>query len=130
MDAKKKSFWMFVGGGLLVAAALAFFVSPYASSSPDGLNKVAEDKGFDSSAEEHALDDSPLAGYAVEGIDNEKLSKGLSGIIGVALTFGIGMIIFGLVVRRNEGQNDGQNEMSGTPSGGTGGSASTAAEVT
>ena len=82
MDAKKKSFWMFVTGGLLVAAALAFFVSPYASSSPDGLNKVAEDQGFDATADEHALDDSPLAGYAVEGVENESLSKGLSGSSG------------------------------------------------
>ncbi len=47
MDAKRKALWLFVVGGLLVALALAFFVSPYASSSPDGLNKVAEDKGFD-----------------------------------------------------------------------------------
>jgi hypothetical protein len=123
LDAKKKSFWMFVTGGLLVAAALAFFVSPYASGSPDGLNKVAEDKGFDGTAEEHALDDSPLAGYAVEGVENESLSKGLSGIIGVALTFGVGLLIFGLVVR-------GKDETSATSSDGTGGSASTAAGVT
>ncbi len=122
MDAKKKSFWMFVAGGLLVAAALAFFVSPYASSSPDGLNKVAQDKGFDATAEEHALDDSPLAGYAVEGVENESISKGLSGIIGVALTFGVGMIIFGLVVRRKDG--------TATPSDGAEGSASAAAGVT
>ena len=123
MDARKRSFWMFVVGGLLVAAALAFFVSPYASSSPDGLNKVAEDKGFDSTAEEHALDDSPLSGYAVEGVDDETLSKGLAGIIGVALTFGIGMIVFGLILRRKDG-------VSATPSDGAGGSASTAAGVT
>jgi hypothetical protein len=127
MNAKRKSFWLFVAGGLLIASALAFFVSPYASTSPDGLNKVAEDKGFDASAEEHALYDSPLAGYAVEGIDNEKLSKGLSGIIGVALTFGIGMVIFGLIVRMNAGR---KSDMSATTSGGTGGSASTAAGVT
>ncbi len=123
MDARRKSFWMFVVGGLLIAGALAFFVSPYASTSPDGLSRVAEDKGFDGSAQEHALDDSPLAGYAVKGIDNENLSKGLSGIIGVALTFGIGMVIFGMVVRRND-------VTSATRSGGSGGSASTAAGVT
>jgi hypothetical protein len=82
--------WVFIGVGLLVAFALAFFVSPFASSEPDGLNKVAADKGFDSGASDHALDDSPLAGYGVEGVHDAKLSKGLSGIIGVTLTFAVG----------------------------------------
>ena len=101
MDAKRKALWLFVVGGLMIAFALAFFVSPYASTSPDGLNKVAADEGFDGSAQEHALDDSPVAGYAVKGVDDAKLSKGLSGIIGVTMTFGIGLVLFGLLVRRN-----------------------------
>lgn len=101
MDAKRKALWLFVVGGLMIAFALAFFVSPYASTSPDGLNKVAADQGLDGSVHEHALDGSPVAGYAVKGVDDAKLSKGLSGIIGVTLTFGIGMVLFGLLVRRN-----------------------------
>ncbi len=47
----------------------------------------------------------PLAGYEVKGVDDAKLSKGLSGLIGVTLTFGIGMIVFGLLVRRNRGDS-------------------------
>jgi cobalt/nickel transport system permease protein len=85
----------FVVGGLVLAIALALFVSPWASSAPDGLNKVAIDKGFDAQAEDHALDDSPLAGYAVEDVDNEEVSKALSGLIGVLITFGVGMVLFG-----------------------------------
>jgi hypothetical protein len=99
MDEKRKSLWLMIGGGLIVALALAFFVSPFASSSPDGLNKVAIDEGFAEQEQEHATADSPLAGYAVEGVDDEGLSTGLSGIIGVAITFGVGLIIFGLLVR-------------------------------
>jgi len=121
-DPKRKALWLFIVGGLLVTLALAFFVSPYASSSPDGLNKVAEDEGFDGAAREHALDDGPVAGYAVEGVDDAKLSKGLSGIIGVTLTFGLGMILFGLLVRRND--------RGATPEGVSGGSSDTAAGVT
>lgn len=86
----KGPIWVFIGAGLIVAFALAFFVSPYASSQPDGLNKVAADEGFDSGARDHALDDSPLAGYGVDGVENAKLSKGLSGVIGVTLTFAVG----------------------------------------
>ena len=81
---------VFVGLGLLVALALAFFVSPQASSKPDGLNKVAVDEGFDDRQQVHRMEDSPLAGYGVEGVDDDRLSTGLAGIAGVAVTFAIG----------------------------------------
>jgi hypothetical protein len=93
----RKSLLLFVIGGLIVALGLAFFVSPYASSSPDGLNKVAIDKGFADTEKEHALGDAPLAGYGVQGVEDQKLSKGLAGVIGVVVTFGIAMILFGLL---------------------------------
>lgn len=99
MDPKRKSLWLLITGGLIVVLGLAFFVGPLASSSPDGLNKVAIDKGLDAQQQEHATADGPLAGYGVKGVDDERLSKGLSGIIGVAITFGIGMVIFGLLAR-------------------------------
>ena len=37
----------------------------------------------------HALDDAPTAGYRVEGVDDERLSTGLAGVIGVAVTFAV-----------------------------------------
>ncbi len=91
----KDNIKLFIFSGLFVAIALALLVSPFASSSPDGLNKVAIDKGFDEQAEAHALDESPLAGYAVKNVDGERVSKGLSGLIGVLITFGIGLALFG-----------------------------------
>ncbi|HMK11866.1 MAG TPA: PDGLE domain-containing protein [Acidimicrobiales bacterium] len=86
----RRNLVLFIAAGLAVAFVLAFFVSPYASSKPDGLNKVAADKGFDSDIQESPVNGSPLAGYDVHGVHDAKLSKGLSGIIGVALTFAIG----------------------------------------
>jgi hypothetical protein len=77
----------FVVAGLLVALALAFFVSPEASSKPDGLDKVAIDQGFADSESPHRLDDSPLAGYGVRGVGSDRLSTGLSGVIGVVVVF-------------------------------------------
>ena len=47
--------------GALVALLLAGVVSYYASSSPDGLNKVATDQGLGEKEKDHQLDDSPLA---------------------------------------------------------------------
>ena len=51
-----------VGVALLLAAVVSF----YTSGSPDGLNRVAEDKGFAAHEEDSATADSPLADYATE----------------------------------------------------------------
>jgi cobalt/nickel transport protein len=92
-------------GGLLVTAGLALFVSGFASSSPDGLEKVAGDKGFLQTARDHLFADGPLAGYEVRGIDNERLSTGVSGLIGVLVTFGVGMALFALVRALRSGRD-------------------------
>jgi hypothetical protein len=88
---------MFVVGGLLVAVGLAMLVSGFASSSPDGLNKVAEDHGFAANAKQHLFENGPLAGYAVKGVNGDRLSTGLSGLIGVLVTFGVGLALFALL---------------------------------
>lgn len=93
----RRSLWI---GGLVTSLVLAGFVSFYASASPDGLEKVAEDKGFARSAEEHANADSPLADYGVKDIDNARLSGGLAGVIGVGATVVAGTGIFWAVRRR------------------------------
>lgn len=93
----RKNLLLFVVGGLIVALGLAFFVSPRASTSPDGLNRVAIDEGFAGAEKESATADGPLAGYGVKGVEDESLSTGLAGVIGVAITFGAGMILFGFL---------------------------------
>ncbi|MCF3182885.1 energy-coupling factor ABC transporter permease [Streptomyces polychromogenes] len=86
--------------GLVTALVLAGFVSFYASSSPDGLEKVAADKGIDAKAKEHAAADSPLADYSVKDVDDARLSGGLAGVIGVGATVAVGSGIFWAVRRR------------------------------
>jgi hypothetical protein len=88
---------LFLIGGLLVTAGLALFVSGFASGSPDGLEKVAGDQGFLQAARDHLFADGPLADYTVKGIDNERLSTGVSGLIGVLVTFGVGFALFALL---------------------------------
>jgi len=92
----------FLAAGLAVAAALAFFVAPRASSEPDGLERVAVDEGFADRETDHALADSPTAGYETEGVDDERLSTGLAGLVGVAVTFAVAGGLF-LLVRRASG---------------------------
>ena len=96
---------IFLLGGLLVAIGLALLVSGFASSSPDGLNKVAEDHGFAANARQHLFENGPLAGYAVKGIGNDRLSTGISGLIGVLVTFGIGLALFAVVRAMRSGRD-------------------------
>ena len=86
--------------GLLVAVVLTGGVSYYASSSPDGLNKVSADKGFADRASEHGLADSPVADYSTPRVDDERLSGGIAGVLGVLATFALGGVVFAVVRRR------------------------------
>ncbi|MFF4254370.1 energy-coupling factor ABC transporter permease [Streptomyces sp. NPDC001663] len=86
--------------GLVTSVVLAGFVSFYASSNPDGLEKVARDKGIDRNVEKHASADSPLADYGVKDVENARLSGGLAGVIGVGVTVVAGSTVFWAVRRR------------------------------
>jgi len=89
-----------------VALVLAAAVSFYASADPDGLERVAEDEGFIDTAADHDLADSPLAGYGVEGVDDDRTSVGLAGIVGVVVTLAVGAGLFQLVRRRRPERDD------------------------
>lgn len=91
----------FLLAGLVVALLLAGIVSFYASSEPDGLEKVAADHSLDVGATDSQLAGSPLADYGVSGVEDERLSVGLAGVIGVAVTFVVAGGLF-LVVRRRD----------------------------
>lgn len=86
---------------LLLSVLLAGGVSYYASSSPDGLEKVATDHGIADQARDHDLAGSPLADYGISGVDDARLSVGLAGLVGLAATFGAASALV-LVVRRRD----------------------------
>jgi cobalt/nickel transport protein len=88
--------------GFAVSLFIAGFASYYASSSPDGLEMVAEDIGFIETAKENTNADTTLADYGVKGVDNERLSTGTAGVIGVLATAGVSTGLF-LVLRRRSG---------------------------
>jgi hypothetical protein len=73
--------------GLLIALGLAI-LSPLASPWPDGLERVAEDKGFIETALEPAFEIIP--DYVFPGLGNEKLATILAGLIGTLILFGAG----------------------------------------
>ncbi len=87
---------------LAVAVGLAVFASPYASSSPDGLEKVAETKGFLADGRLHSLQDSsPVPDYAFPGIDDPRLATALAGLVGTLLVAFVTMAVVGLARRRS-----------------------------
>ena len=71
---------------LVVSLLLAVF-SPLASSSPDGLERVAEDKGFSGLAQEASFQ--LIADYVFPGIENEAVATILAGLIGTLVVFGV-----------------------------------------
>ena len=87
-------------GVLLVTLVLAGVVSFYASSSPDGLESVAEDQGFSQTAEDSAVAGGPLADYDAGFRDDDRASVGVAGVVGVLVTLGIGTGIAYAVRRR------------------------------
>jgi len=68
---------------LALAIGLATAASPFASSSPDGLERVATDKGFAPRAESR---EAPLLDYG----SDSKLATGLAGFAGTLIVFAVG----------------------------------------
>ena len=86
--------------GLVISLLLAGVVSFYASSSPDGLEKVAGDIGFIETAKDHTNANGTLADYGVKGIENERASVGIAGIIGVIGTAVVAGVGFKFIARK------------------------------
>ncbi|WP_030262017.1 energy-coupling factor ABC transporter permease [Streptomyces violens] len=94
-----KRVWL---AGVAAALVCAGGISYYASASPDGLEKVAQDQGLDKQEKDHAAKDSPLADYSVKDITDARLSGGLAGVIGVGATLAVGTGVFVVVRRRRD----------------------------
>jgi cobalt/nickel transport protein len=90
--------------GFIASLFLAGIVSFYASSSPDGLEKVAGDIGFIDTAKENTNSEGILADYGVKGVDNQRLSTGAAGVIGVVATAAISTGLFALIRRKSGGK--------------------------
>jgi cobalt/nickel transport protein len=99
----------FVWSGLLIAVGVALLLSPFASQSPDGLERVAEDKGFLEKGEASVGYQAPAPDYAVPGVRSEWMSTSLAGVLGTILTFGAAYGLGRLVGRRRRQLVQGQS---------------------
>jgi hypothetical protein len=76
---------------LAVVVALATAFSPFASGSPDGLEKVAEEQGFlDRGRPAAAQGKAPAPDYAFPGVEDARLATALAGFSGTLGVFLIG----------------------------------------
>ena len=81
----------FLAFGLVIALGLAIFVSPYACSWPDGLDKVAEKFGFEGHAA--TLIKAWIPDYKMPGISSAGIATAVAGAIGMAIMFGLACVV-------------------------------------
>jgi len=84
--------------GLVITAFVVIIFAPLASSDPDGLDRVSEDKGFSGQGKDAPYEFLP--GYSIPGIDNERATVILAGLAGVAVVFAL-TTAFGAYLRQS-----------------------------
>jgi len=92
-----------VAFGLVISLGLGMFVSPIASTWPDGLEKVAGALGFLGRAVKTPLAPAPIPDYVFPGIASPGWATALAGGIGTTVVFLMALAIARLIVPRRRG---------------------------
>ena len=93
--------WIYAG---IVVALFTVLLSPLASASPDGLNRVAEDMGFlhlEQSAQYQIL-----PGYTIPFLGQTAFSTIVAGAVGVLVVLGLMVLIGGMLRRKKVHQHE------------------------
>jgi cobalt/nickel transport protein len=112
MEKVEKSILGFVIVGIIISIVIAVFISPLASSFPDGLEKVAESFGFIDKATT-AVNESffIIPDYEFKYVSGEQWQGPLAGLFGVLII----LVIFGIIfliyrsVSKNKQKKSGLN---------------------
>lgn len=107
-----KKITTFVLVGIIASLIIAVFISPFASSFPDGLEKVAENFGFLSKAENAVSDRIFLIpDYTFSAVESPLWQGALAGFFGVLIILAVFGVIF-LIYRaalRNKNKTEQKN---------------------
>lgn len=95
-DRRHSSLWWVAGLG--IAALVVIILAPLASPDPDGLERVAEDKGFLAQAQDALY--SILPDYTIPGIDDPATTTILAGLVGLVIVFALMWGLGRLLARR------------------------------
>ena len=101
MSAARAGSRRFLAIFLLVSLLVAGVASYYASSHPDGLEYVAGRVGFIDRADDSPAAKSPLAGYSTKGVENDRISGGVAGVVGSLFVLVLAGGLFRVVRRRD-----------------------------
>ncbi|HET7349544.1 MAG TPA: PDGLE domain-containing protein [Marmoricola sp.] len=105
MSSSRVSRRTFLVASLVLALLVAGVASYYASSHPDGLEHVAQQTGFLDTAEDSPASKSPMAGYTTRGVEDERLSGGVAGVVGALVVLVLAGGLF-RVLRRRQPEGD------------------------
>jgi len=87
--------------GLIAALGLALFVSPFACSWPDGLEKIAAKVGFEHFASEKPLLPAPMPDYALPGVKGAWVTP-LVGAVGTVTAFVLAWMLARMLTPKKE----------------------------
>jgi cobalt/nickel transport system permease protein len=87
-----------IAGGIVLALVVGIVAVFFASPSPDGLERVAEDKGFIETALDAPFEIVP--DYVFPGVSNEALAGVIAVVLGTLLLFAVGYGIARALRRR------------------------------
>jgi len=98
-SAKGSKGWIVAG---IATSLIVVFLSPLASTDPDGLNRVAKDLGFIGSAQSSA---GPLAGYMIPFLANVSISRIVAGAIGISVVLVLAVLAGRTLQKKTTVQN-------------------------
>ena len=87
----------FLAFGLVIALGLAIFVSPYACTWPDGLDKLAEKFGF--AGHTATFIKTWIPDYKMPGISSAGIATAIAGALGTLVMFGLAWGVGKILVR-------------------------------
>jgi cobalt/nickel transport system permease protein len=91
--------------GAILVLGMVFFLSPFASPWPDGLERVAISLGFEGKALSPPVIQAPIAEYHIPGLGSSVAATGFAGAIGAVIVFALSFLLAHLLVR-NQGQGN------------------------
>lgn len=92
---RRNLWWL---AGLAVSVLVVILLAPLASPDPDGLERVAEDRGFIDAAQGAPFE--ILPGYTIPGLDDATTATIVAGLVGVVIVFALMWGLGTLLARR------------------------------
>lgn len=88
--------------GVIVILGLLIFVSPFASTWPDGLEKVAASLGFERRAVQVSPLPTPLSDYAFPGLGSAAAATAFAGAVGTVVVFFLSFVLARILLPKSE----------------------------